>query len=80
MGLPLSLTFLRKGIKVLGFDLDLTKIDKIEQGESYIKHIPAGELAGFVARKAFAATADFSRLHEPDVLLICVPTPAHEEP
>jgi len=82
VGIPLSLTFLRKDVKVLGFDLDPVKIDKIEQGLSYIKHIPAEELTGFVTKKAFAATTDFSRLQEPDCLLICVPTPltANREP
>jgi UDP-N-acetyl-D-glucosamine dehydrogenase len=82
VGLPLSLTFLRKGIKVIGFDLDPTKIVKIEQGQSYIKHIPTEELTQFVTKKLFAATTDFSRLNEPDGLLICVPTPltANREP
>ncbi len=75
VGLPLSLTFLRKGISVLGFDLDGRKIEKLHAGISYIKHIPSTELAGFVHKGTFSATADFSRLDEPDVLLICVPTP-----
>jgi len=75
VGLPLSLTFLRKNIKVLGFDLDSKKILKIEQGQSYIKHIPSCELSEFVEQKRFEATADFLRLYEADVLLICVPTP-----
>jgi len=75
VGLPLSLTFLRKGIRVLGFDLDPFKIEKIAQGESYIKYIPSEELSEFVAGNTFSATADFARLREPDVLLICVPTP-----
>jgi UDP-N-acetyl-D-glucosamine dehydrogenase len=75
VGLPLSLTFLRKGIKVIGFDLDPSKIANIEQGQSYIKHIPSEDLSRFVTQKLFAATADFSRLNEPDCLLICVPTP-----
>ena len=75
VGLPLSLTFLRKGISVLGFDLDPDKINRIHAGRSYIKHIPSDELAGFVQQDKFSATADFSRLNEPDVLLICVPTP-----
>ncbi|MFC1524303.1 nucleotide sugar dehydrogenase [Thermodesulfobacteriota bacterium] len=75
VGLPLSLTFARKGVKVLGFDLDPNKIEKIAQGESYIKHIPSEELKGKVEEKLFSATDDFSRLGEPDVLLICVPTP-----
>ena len=75
VGLPLSLTFLRKGIKVVGFDLDPTKIVKLEQGQSYIKHIPSEGLARFVTQKLFTATEDFSQLGEPDCLLICVPTP-----
>lgn len=82
VGLPLSLTFLRKGIKVIGFDLDPVKIANIEQGQSYIKHIPSEDLSRFVTQKLFAATVDFSRLAEPDCLLICVPTPltANREP
>ncbi len=75
VGLPLSLTFLRKDISVLGFDVDPDKIDRIHAGRSYIKHIPSDELSGFVQQDKFSATADFSRLNEPDVLLICVPTP-----
>jgi UDP-N-acetyl-D-glucosamine dehydrogenase len=75
VGLPLSLTFLRKDIGVLGFDLDAKKIDKLHAGVSYIKHIPSDELASFVQQDKFSATSDFSRLNEPDVLLICVPTP-----
>ena len=75
VGLPLSLTFLRRDISVLGFDLDARKIAKLKKGESYIKHIPADKLAPFVRQEKFSATDDFSRLNEPDVLLICVPTP-----
>jgi UDP-N-acetyl-D-glucosamine dehydrogenase len=75
VGLPLSLTFLRKDIRVLGFDLDPNKIDLLHAGVSYIKHIPSDELSGFVQQGKLSATADFSRLNEPDVLLICVPTP-----
>ena len=75
VGLPLCLTFLRKGVKVTGFDLDPGKIEKLEKGESYIKHIPSDELTGFMGKKRFDATTRFSRLGEPDALLICVPTP-----
>lgn len=75
VGLPLSLTFLRKGIRVLGFDLDPNKKEKLLKGESYIKHIPAEEIGQFVTAKLFDATTDFSRLSEPDAMLICVPTP-----
>ena len=75
VGLPLSLTFLRKGVKVIGYDLDPSKIKAISQGKSYIKHIPSNELTEYVSKGKFSATNDFLRLSEPDVLLICVPTP-----
>jgi UDP-N-acetyl-D-glucosamine dehydrogenase len=75
VGLPMSLTFSRKGIKVIGFDLDAGKIEKIANGESYIKHISSEDLAEHVNSDMFSATCDFQRLNEPDALLICVPTP-----
>ncbi len=75
VGLPLSLTFMYKGCRVLGFDLDPIKIEKIRVGQSYIKHIAAEKLTAFINQHLFEATDDFSRLGEPDALLICVPTP-----
>ncbi len=75
VGLPMSLTFLRKGIKVIGFDLDPRKIEMIAKGESYIKHIASNDLAQHVTTGLFSATDDFSQLNIPDALLICVPTP-----
>ncbi|HDO31450.1 MAG TPA: nucleotide sugar dehydrogenase, partial [Desulfobacteraceae bacterium] len=75
VGLPLSLTFLRQGVKVIGFDLDPAKITLLAKGKSYIKHIPADELGKYVESGNFSATADFTQLNEPDAILICVPTP-----
>ena len=39
VGLPLAQAFCQQGIKVVGFDIDQEKIDLIEKGQSYIKHI-----------------------------------------
>lgn len=75
VGLPLSLTFLRQSVQVIGFDLDQVKIDTLCAKKSYIKHIADDELGVFIIEKTFEVTTDFSRLNEPDVLLICVPTP-----
>ncbi|MDD3580173.1 MAG: nucleotide sugar dehydrogenase [Desulfobacca sp.] len=86
VGLPLVLRFTQVGFKVLGFDTDANKIDFLNRGESYIKHIPASQLAELVQPQGdgrrFEATDDMSRLGEPDVLIICVPTPltAKREP
>jgi UDP-N-acetyl-D-glucosamine dehydrogenase len=79
VGLPLVLRFCEVGFPVLGFDTDPRKVELLNRGESYIEHIPSELLAA--ARQSregkgvFAATEDMGRLGEPDVLIICVPTP-----
>ncbi len=82
VGLPLAREFLKKGFKIVGFDTDTEKVRKINGGESYIKHIPDELIKQFVHNGQLTATADFSRLREADVILICVPTPLgrHDEP
>jgi UDP-N-acetyl-D-glucosamine dehydrogenase len=75
VGLPLALAFIEKGFSVLGFDVDQAKVDALGRAESYIKHLDGGRLAAAVATGRLSASADFSRLGEPDALLICVPTP-----
>ena len=82
VGLPLAREFLKKGFRVLGFDTDAEKIRRINEGESYIKHIPGEFIKRSVLNGRLAATADFSRLKEVDIILVCVPTPLgrHNEP
>ena len=82
VGLPLAVAFGGAGIKVLGFDLDAEKAEKLNAGESYIKHITSERVAALRNEQRLEATADMSRLAEPDALLICVPTPLtkHHEP
>ncbi|ABQ25868.1 nucleotide sugar dehydrogenase [Geotalea uraniireducens] len=75
VGLPLMLRFVEEGYRVLGFDIDQSKIDKLQQGQSYIRHIPAKPIAAAVTNGLFDGTTDFSRTAEADALFICVPTP-----
>ncbi len=75
VGLPLSLAFVRAGFRVLGYDIDASKVAALGRGESYIRHLDGTALRQAVESGRFAATADASRLGEPDALLICVPTP-----
>jgi UDP-N-acetyl-D-glucosamine dehydrogenase len=86
VGLPLVLRFGEVGFRILGFDSDAQKVASLNRGESYIKHIPGAGIAalrqGRGGEPQFEATAEMERLTEPDVLLICVPTPldANREP
>jgi UDP-N-acetyl-D-glucosamine dehydrogenase len=78
VGLPLALRFAEVGQLVTGFDTDPAKIERLNRGESYIRHIPAERVGQHVQSGRFSATGDFSRLSEMDAILICVPTPVDE--
>lgn len=82
VGLPLAMAFVEKGIRVLGFDVDPEKPERLARGESYIKHLGAERVLAMAHSGRFEATTDFARLDEPDAILICVPTPltAQREP
>ena len=81
VGLPLSLRYAEAGFRVLGIDIDVSKVNKLNEGASYIAHIVPATVAAARAR-GFEATSDFSRAAEADALIICVPTPlnAYREP
>jgi len=78
VGLPLSFQFARSGITVLGLDIDTTKVDSLNQGKSYIKHIPSESVAEIVQSGSFSASSDFSRIRETSAIIICVPTPLNK--
>ena len=78
VGLPLSLQFARSGVNVLGIDVDARKVELIEQGQSYIKHIDAVDIQSHVASGKFKVTTDFSRIAEVEAVIICVPTPLNK--
>lgn len=75
VGLPLALAFAEKGFRVKGFDIDSKKVIALEKGESYISYIDTSRVEKALKFKKLSATADFSLLGEPDVVIICVPTP-----
>lgn len=78
VGLPLISAFTNAGFRCLGFDVDDSKIQLLQQGQSYIRHIPSATIADWNQRGVLEATSDMSRLREADALLICVPTPLNE--
>ncbi|HSG71492.1 MAG TPA: nucleotide sugar dehydrogenase [Planctomycetaceae bacterium] len=75
VGLPLANAFLRVNFRILGFDVDPRKIEQLKAGQSYIRHIPSERIKEWNESGRFEPTADMSRLHEADCILICVPTP-----
>ncbi len=77
VGLPLMLRYAEVGYKVIGFDIDQSKIDTLAKGQSYIEHIPSQQVE-MANRNGFEGTTDFSRAGACDALIICVPTPLNK--
>ncbi len=75
VGLPLIRAFADAGFRTLGFDVDRSKVERLQVGESYIGHIPSSWIHRCLQEQAFEPTSDSRRLDEPDAILICVPTP-----
>ena len=81
VGLPLSLRFSEVGNSVIGFDVDNSKVEMLNNGESYIEHISPARVDTSL-KNGFKSTSDFSLISEVDAIIICVPTPLnkHREP
>ena len=75
VGLPLAVEFAEAGYTVLGFDVTKRVVDGINAGRSHVQDIPSPRLAKLVKAGKLAATVDLTRLKEPDLVAICVPTP-----
>ncbi|MGC8886600.1 MAG: nucleotide sugar dehydrogenase [Verrucomicrobiia bacterium] len=82
VGLPLAIQFAKSGAKVIGLDIDYSKVEKLNTGTSYIKHIPSEEIQKQNEQGNFRASTDFSLVKECGAVIICVPTPLtrHREP
>lgn len=82
VGLPLLYTFHQAGLKVIGFDVDASKIEAINSGKTYIKHFSDIQIKELSESERCAVTTDFQLLKDVDSILICVPTPLdhHREP
>ena len=75
VGLPLALAAAGAKYCVLGFDIDPKKVDRINSGNSYLKHIGSEKIARAVNEKKLRATTNFQEAKAVDAVIICVPTP-----
>jgi len=83
VGLPLLLTFHEHCKEVIGFDIDKSKVLKLNRGISYLETVPDARVQAAVCfSDAMHITTDMSDLIECDTIIICVPTPldAHRQP
>jgi UDP-N-acetyl-D-glucosamine dehydrogenase len=62
VGLPLVIRYCEEGFYVTGFDIDIRKVEKLNAGESYIKHIAPDRIREIKSKGLFEATTDCSQL------------------
>ncbi|MDO8525886.1 MAG: nucleotide sugar dehydrogenase [Candidatus Omnitrophota bacterium] len=78
VGLPLALTFVQKGFRVYGLDVDEGRVLKLGKGISYILDTPSSEIKEAIASGKLAVSNDFTSIREADAVIICVPTPLYK--
>ncbi len=77
------MVFAEAGFRVVGLDLDETKVESLQRAESYVQDIPSEVLARLVSPDTgdgavngrLSASADFESLGHADAIIVCVPTP-----
>src|SRR6476660_8261556 len=78
VGLPLAIQFARFGAEVVGLDIDRAKVDQVNRGRSYIKHIAAKTISQVLKAKRLSASTDFGHIKTAEAIIICVPTPLNK--
>jgi len=75
VGFPLAMEFAKKGVAVIGIEIDRGRLQAIKRRESYISDVTSRDLKKMLAAGKFNATPDFTKLKDCAAVLVCVPTP-----
>jgi UDP-N-acetyl-D-glucosamine dehydrogenase len=75
VGLPLAVELAHAGFHVTGIDVQASKVEAINRGESYVQDVPTSVLKPLVDAGKIRATTDFAAVAQLDTINICVPTP-----
>ena len=78
VGLPEAMAACEAGYRVIGYDVDAEKVERLRAGESYVRDISSDEVARWLHADRFEPTTDPDRLAEADSLHLCVPTPLNK--
>lgn len=79
VGLPLAVAASRSGRRVVGVDLNKSRVDLLNAGSSPVGDITGTELRAELDAGRYAASTDFATARDADVVVLCVPTPYHND-
>ncbi|GAA0718372.1 nucleotide sugar dehydrogenase [Clostridium malenominatum] len=75
VGLPLAVEKAKAGYEVIGFDVQDSKVQMVNEGHNYIGDVVDSDLKEIVENGKLKATTDFSFVKDVDAVCIAVPTP-----
>lgn len=75
VGLPLAVEKAKAGYKVIGFDVQASRVEQVNMGINYIGDVVDQDLADMIKQGMLVATTDYAKIQEVDAVAICVPTP-----
>lgn len=75
VGMPIAVAFARKGLNVIGFDLNKEKIELYKKGKDPTKEV--GDQA--IAQTTVQFTADEKELQKAKFIIVAVPTPVNTD-
>jgi UDP-N-acetyl-D-glucosamine dehydrogenase len=78
VGLPLAMRAVEVGYRVVGFDVDARRVQRLQEADSYVEDIPSAQLAGALGTGRYSPTTVPAHLAGFDVALVTVPTPLYQ--
>ena len=78
VGLPTALELAKAGYQVFGIDIQKKRVDKVNQGKSFIHDVSSEDLKKEVKKNHLKAFNNYLPLKKSDIVLICVPTPLNK--
>ena len=79
VGLPLAIAAAMNGYRVVGLDQDPVRVELLNGGQSPIGDVPSNVLAQALAAEHYRASSAFSEVASADLVVLCVPTPYHNQ-
>src|SRR5437899_2087116 len=79
VGVPLADTFARAGHSVVLVDVQQSRVERLNRGDSYVEDVPSERLKEHVDAGQLHATTDYDEIREADAIVIALPTPLSDQ-
>jgi UDP-N-acetyl-D-glucosamine dehydrogenase len=79
VGLPLAVAAASAGHAVIGLDVADERVAQLNAGISHVSDVAEAELREVIAAGRYRASSDTAEVAGADVVVICVPTPYHND-